>query len=314
MCLQVMNVVIAITDWIWGVPMLILLGGGGLFLTIRMLFFQFCYLSFILRRKWKEMRTSKSDGHKITGFQALTAALGNTLGPGNIVGTGVAIGMGGPGALFWMFIVGLFASAVKFCEVVLAMKYRARNENGEYNGGPQMYLAKCFKSPWLGVIYTYAVIFAMLPSLANQAASIADMGQTINLPPLVTGIILLILAGVVVIGGVHRLAKVTEKLVPCMAFFYIIGGLIAIGINYDMILPSIATMVTQAFTGSAAVGGFAGCTIVQAFRWGLARGTGSNDAGNGLAAIVHASTDDNPHPVEQGLWGIVEVLCSWILM
>lgn len=303
---SILNTANAISNWIWGIPMLILLGIGGTFLSARLGFFQFRHLGFILKRKWAQMREPKK-GEKVSGFQAMTAALGNTLGPGNIAGTPVAIALGGPGGLFWMFIVGLISSGTKFCEVTLAMKYRTKDLNGEYLGGPVQYLSKCFKKPWLGTFYCYALIIGMCFHLMYQSTSIADMGKTVSVPPIVTGVLLMVAAGAVVMGGIHRLAKVTEKMVPFMALFYIVGGLIVIAINYDRIIPSLTAMVTQAFTGSAAIGGFAGSTIASAFRWGLARGTASNDAGNGLASIVHSSTEEDVHPVEQGLWGVIEV-------
>ncbi len=310
------NAIINFSNWLWGIPMLVILVGGSLFLTIKLGFFQFKYFPFAMRETFGKIFAKAEGEGTISPFQAATAALASTIGASNIVGVPVAIAFGGPGAVFWMWVVALIASAAKFSEVVLGIKYREKNEEGDYVGGPMYFLSKGIKSGLgkaLGIIFSFFLMIEIIPSIATQAISAVQTAETINIPNWVTGSVLVILVGLVVFGGIKRIASFTEKLVPFMALLYVIGGLIIIIINIAELPKALGLIFKHAFTPIAATGGIAGAGIAQAIRWGTARGVYSNEAGMGTAPIAHSSAVTD-HPVRQAMWGIFEIVVDTLIV
>lgn len=305
-----------INGWVWGPYMLVLLVGTGIYYTFRTNFMSIAKLGYILKNTLFRVFTKEKQGEgEVTAFQAVATALAATVGTGNIAGVATAIAIGGPGAVFWMWISALFGMTTKFSEVVLAINYREKTPDGRYVGGPMYYITKGLKAKWL------AVIFAIFGSLAAfgignmvQSNSVADaLETTFGVNKLITGIILAILAAVVIIGGIKRIGQVTERFVPIMAVFYILGGLIIIFANITKVPAAFALIFGRAFTGSAAVGGFAGSTVMMAMTKGVARGVFSNEAGLGSAPIAHAAATTD-HPVRQGLWGVFEVFTDTLVI
>lgn len=313
-----MDVIVKISDWIWGPPMIMLLVLSGLYLTIILNFFQFKYAGYIFKQTigslFKKQEQKQNDKGSISPFQALTSALASTIGAGNIVGVPVAIMYGGPGAIFWMWIISFLAGSIKFAEVVLAVRYREVNEHGEYVGGPMYYITKGLNMKWLGVWFAAALMIEVSISIMVQGNSLAvSMDETFNIHPVITGIIVMIIVGIVLIGGIKRIAKFTEKFVPAMVFIYLTGAFIIVILNINMLGEVLRLIFTYAFQPMAAVGGFGGVVIAQAIRWGLARGVYSNEAGIGTAPIAHAAATTD-HPVRQGLWALTEVVIDTIIV
>ncbi len=310
------NAIINFSNWLWGIPMLVILVGGSLFLTIKLGFFQFKYFPYAMRETFGKMFKKPEGEGTISPFQAATAALASTIGASNIVGVPVAIAFGGPGAVFWMWIVALIASAAKFSEIVLGIRYREKNEEGEYVGGPMYFLKNGIKSGLgkaLSVIFSFFLMIEIIPSIATQAASAVQTAGTINIPNWVTGSLLVVLVGLVVFGGIKRIASFTEKLVPFMALLYIIGGIVIIIVNITELPRALGLIFKHAFTPIAATGGMAGAGIAQAIRWGTARGVYSNEAGMGTAPIAHSSAVTD-HPVRQAMWGIFEIVVDTLIV
>ncbi len=296
---------------VWGPPILILIVGTGIYFTIRTNFFSIVRLGYVLKNTLMKMfaKSDKGEG-EVSAFQAVSTALAATVGTGNIAGVATAIALGGPGAIFWMWFAALVGMTTKFAEVVLAVHYRESTPDGRFMGGPMYYITNGLNMKWLAQIFAF---FGMLAAfgIGNmvQANSIAEaLNLTFGLPKLGVGIFCAVFAAVVVVGGIKRIGQVTEIFVPFMAAFYIIGGVVIILLNAAHIPAAIALIVKSAFTGQAAVGGFAGSTVMLAMRYGVARGVFTNEAGLGSAPIAHAAaTTDSA--VRQGLWGVFEV---WI--
>ncbi|WP_326907312.1 alanine/glycine:cation symporter family protein [Sedimentibacter sp. MB31-C6] len=304
----------AVNNFVWGPPMLVLIVGTGIYFTLRTGFFSVRKLGYILKNTLMKMFAKDQTGEgEVTAFQAVATALAATVGTGNIAGVATAIASGGPGAVFWMWLAAIFGMTTKFAEVVLAIKYREKTEDGRFIGGPMYYIRNGLGWNWL------AVIFAVFGALAAfgignmvQSNSVAASLQTsFNLNPWITGIVLAVLTALVIVGGIKRIGAFTEKLVPFMAAIYILGGLIIIIVNASAIPTAFALIFKSAFTGQAAVGGFAGVTIANAVRFGVARGVFTNEAGLGSAPIAHAAATTD-HPVRQGLWGVFEVFADTI--
>ncbi len=305
-----------INGFVWGPVMLVLLVGTGIYLTIRTNFMSIAKLGYIMKNTFLRMFQKEQVGEgEITAFQAVATALAATVGTGNIAGVATAIAVGGPGAIFWMWLSAIFGMTTKFAEVVLSIQYREKTEDGRFIGGPMHYIANGLNWKWL------ATLFALFGALASfgignmtQANSIsASMEVTFGIPTLVTGIVVAVAAAVVMLGGIKRIAQVTEMLVPFMAALYIIGGIVILAINASAIPAAFGLIFKSAFSGTAAVGGFAGSTIVLASRMGIARGVFSNEAGLGSAPIAHAAATTD-HPVRQGLWGVFEVFMDTIVI
>ncbi len=293
---------------VWGPVMLVLLVGTGIFLTIRTGFLPWRNLGYALKSVTsKEARTTNRGTGDVSPFSALMTALAATIGTGNIVGVATALAAGGPGALIWMEISAAFGLTSKFSECMLAVKYREVNEKGEMSGGPMYVMKKAFKGSFGVVLGFLFALFAVVASFGigdmTQANSISDsLSSTFAVPTWITGAIITVLALVIVIGGIKSISKVSSIVVPVMAVFYLIGGIIVILGNITEVPAAIVTMFKMALSPSAAAGGFAGTittSILGAARFGVARGVFSNEAGMGSAAITAASaTTDNP--VRQG--------------
>jgi amino acid carrier protein len=301
-------------NWFWGIPILILIGGGGLFLTIYLGFPQIRHFGYAMSQTFGKMFAKKEEG-KVRPISAAFAALACAVGASNIVGVPVAIALGGPGAVFWIWILAIFGMCTKYCEVAMGIKYRRKNDVGEWVGGPAYYLRGLGKKIGVvfGVGYAFFFMIELVPSLASQGVSAAEQFNVFGANQTVTGIIIAVLVGVILAGGFKRVSSVTDILVPVMACLYVLGALVIIFAHVGE-LPAIFGMIFQdAFTGRAAVGGFAGATVMAAIRWGAARGVYSNEAGTGMAPLAHSSSSAN-HPVKQGLWGISEVFVDTIIV
>lgn len=306
-----------INEFVWGPPMLILLVGTGVYLTLRTNFFSITKLGYILKNTLLKMFAKEDKGEgEVTAFQAVATALAATVGTGNIAGVATAIAIGGPGAIFWMWLAAIFGMTTKFAEVVLAIQYREKTPDGRFVGGPMYYITNGLKGmKWLAYVFAFFGALAAF-GIGNmvQSNSIAEaLEATFSIPKLWTGIALAVFAALVVIGGIKRIGSVTERLVPLMAAFYILGGLVIIIINVAHIPEALGLIFSSAFTGTAAVGGFAGSTLAIAMRRGVGRGVFTNEAGLGSAPIAHAAATTD-HPVRQGLWGVFEVFVDTIVI
>lgn len=291
----------AINGIVWGPLMLVLILGTGLYLMYGLSFIPLRRIGYGFKLLWQG-RQEKGEGD-IAPFNALMTSLSATIGTGNIAGVATAIFLGGPGALFWMWCTALVGMATKYAEAVLAVKYREVDKNGLHIGGPMFYIKNGLKPHW-GWLGTCFAVFGALAGfgIGNtiQANSVADvMHNTFAVPHLVTGIIIAILAALVLVGGIKRIASVAGKLVPLMAVSYVISGLVILIINYEGVPQAIVLIFSHAFTPVAATGGFAGAAVWAAIRFGVARGIFSNEAGLGSAPIAHAAASTNS-PVQQG--------------
>lgn len=298
-----------IDDFVWGPVMLILLVGTGIFLTVRLQFYPWRNLGYALKSVLsKEARTKKRGEGDISPFSALMTALAATIGTGNIVGVATAMVLGGPGALVWMWISACFGLSSKFSECMLAIKYREVNEHGEMSGGPMYTMKHAFKNKTFGKVMGF--LFALFTVLASfgignltQANSISSaLDETFGIPMWVVGIIITVLALLIIVGGIKSISKVSQVVVPSMAIFYVIGGIIVILGNITNLPKGLAEIFSMAFSFKSVAGGVGGTIMVsmmQSLRWGVARGVFSNEAGLGSAAITAAAaTTDNP--VRQG--------------
>lgn len=298
---------------LWGPPMLLLLGGTGLYLTLGLRGIQFrkTFHAFVL------LFTSGGKGKKgdITPFQALTTALSATVGTGNIAGVATAIAAGGPGALFWMWLMGIIGMATKFSEIYLSLKFRRIGPDGKMMGGPMYYIEHGLGSKKLAIVFAVCCLAGSLgPGNMVQSHSIAiAVGQIFPVPPLVTGFISASLVALVILGGIERIGKVTEKLVPFMAALYLFGGLAILLIYIDQVPSAIWLIFKSALTPVAAVGGFAGATIKSAMQFGVARGTFSNESGLGSAPIAHAAAKTD-NPAGQALIGMIGVCIDTLII
>jgi alanine or glycine:cation symporter, AGCS family len=288
----------SISDLLWGYPLIILLFGTHIFLTIRLRFIQ-RFIGKAIKISLKRNKEGKGD---ISQFGALTTALAATIGTGNIVGVSTAIAAGGPGAVLWMWLTGVFGIATKYSEALLAVKYRVTMPDGSMAGGPMYVLEKGLKMKWLAVFFAaFTSVTAFGIGNMVQANSISTMVQeTFQVPTWVTGLILAALTAIVVIGGIKSIAKVCERLVPFMAITYILGCLIALVIGIETVPQAIMLIFDGAFTGHAVVGGFVGAGMKEAIRFGIARGLFSNESGLGSAPIVAAAAQTK-NPIRQAL-------------
>ena len=293
--------------------MMVLLVGGGLWLTIRIDFFPVRYLSFIVRETFGKVFTKPTGEGTISPFQAACSALASTIGGSNIIGVPVAIAFGGPGAVFWMWVTALIGCATKFSEVTLGIKYREKNREGTDVGGPMYYLNKGLGLPFLGAVYAFFLMIELVPSISTQTVNVVQTAGSVGIPNIVTGMIVTLVVGLVVVGGIKRIAEVTGRLVPFMALLYFFAALAIIAINVGK-LPGVVVLVFEhAFSPSAAMGGFAGSSLAATLRWGVARGAYSNEAGMGTASIAHAAAVTD-HPARQAMWGIFEVIVDTMIV
>lgn len=301
---------------VWGPVLLTLLVGTGIYLTIRLGFLQFKALPYALKLAFKPNKKKvKNEKGDISHYQALTTALAATIGTGNIAGVATAVVLGGPGAVFWMWITAVFGMATKYAEAVLAVKYRISDSKGEMAGGPMYYLSRGIKYKKIGK--TLGVLFAIFGAVAAfgignmvQSNSVSDvMETTFNVPTWVTGVLLTFFAGLVLLGGIKSIGRVTAFFVPIMALFYVIGALIIIILNAEMVLPAFGTILTDAFTGNALAGGLLGTAV----RYGVARGVFSNEAGLGSAPIAAAAARTD-YAGRQALVSMTQVFIDTIIV
>ncbi len=300
------SIIAAINGVVWGPLMLVLILGVGLFLSIGLKLLPILKLGTGFKLMWSGRTTESGDEKEgeIPPFQALMTAMSATVGTGNIAGVATAIFLGGPGALFWMWITALIGMATKYSEAVLAVRYRETDENGQHVGGPMYYIKNGLgkKWTWLGVLFA---IFGACAGfgIGNtvQSNSVADVLQTnFSIPTWVSGLIMAALVGAVLIGGIKRIGHVAGALVPFMAISYLVAGLVVLAINSAMLPQALDLIFTHAFSPIAAQGGFAGAAVWAALRFGVARGVFSNEAGLGSAPIAHAAAQTHS-PVRQGL-------------
>ena len=312
---QILKILTEIRDQIWGIPLIVLLVGTGIFLTYRLkglqirgLFYSL-YLAFIKR---KEDDQEKGD---ISHFQALMTALAATVGTGNIVGVAIAISTGGPGALFWMWITGIFGMATKYSEAVLAIKFREKDEFGTMSGGPMYYISKGLGWKWLGVMFAvFASIAAFGIGNMVQSNSIAEAANGwIGIPNWVTGIILATFTAMVVLGGIKSIARTTQIIVPLMIIVYITGASIILIMKITAIPKIFVLIFESAFTPTAAFGGFLGATVMHTIRMGVSKGVFSNESGLGSAPIAAAAAK-TPNPVKQALVSMTQTFIDTLVV
>ncbi|MBQ7283239.1 MAG: sodium:alanine symporter family protein [Oscillospiraceae bacterium] len=309
----------AINSFVWGPIMLALLIGTGIYLTVRTGFVQVKWFGYIMKNTVGSLfhKDESDHGNNLSPFQAVTTALAGTVGTGNIAGVTGAIFVGGPGAVFWMWVSAFFGMCTKYAEIALAMHYRVTDEKGVHKGGPMYYIENGLGKNWKWL----ASIFAILGGLASfgigniaQSSEIAGaMKGLFGFNPLFTGVLLSIIVAFVVIGGVKRIGQVTSLMVPFMAIFYIIAGIIVIVIRIDQVPAALASIISSAFSFEAVGGGVFGYAIMVAMKQGFARGVFSNEAGLGSAPIAHAASSTE-EPAQQAIWGVFEVFFDTIVI
>ncbi len=303
----------------WGPVMLVLLVGTGIFLTAGTGFLQVRKFGFIMKNTLGSLFKKKGgdSGNNLTPFQAVTTALAGTVGTGNIAGVTGAIFVGGPGAVFWMWVSAFFGMCTKYAEILLAMKYRVTDEKGVHKGGPMYYIENGLGKNWKWL----AVIFALLGGIASfgigNIAQSSEISSALNglfgMSPLVAGILLTVVVGVVVLGGVKRIGQVTSYLVPFMSIFYILAGLAVLILRIGEIPAALGAIFTEAFSFKAVEGAIFGVAIMKAMQNGFARGVFSNEAGLGSAPMAHAASSTE-EPCEQAIWGVFEVFIDTIII
>ena len=320
----------------WGPWMLILLVGTGIYLTVRVRFLQLRKFGYAMKNTvGKIFKREKAGDGEVTPFQAMSTALAATVGTGNIAGVTGAIIIGGPGAVFWMWMSAFFGMVTKYAEVVLAVHYRERNEKGDWVGGPMYYIKNGLGEnwKWLGAVFS---VFACLAAFGignmtqvntiatslhsaissfgvNTSASVHFLGQDLLVFNIVVGVLIAIVVALVLLGGVKRIGAVTEMMVPFMAVVYILTSIVVVACNLDAVGPIFASIFRGAFTPDAAVGGAFGITMMTAIQKGVGRGVFSNEAGLGSAPMAHAATSET-NPVKQGMYGIFEVFVDTIVI
>lgn len=312
---HILQILTDIRDFIWGPPLIILLVGTGIFLTIRLRGLQVRSLIESMNLALFKRKEDDAESGDISHFQALMTALAATVGTGNIAGVATAIAAGGPGALFWMWVTGLFGMATKYAEAVLAIKYREKDELGTMSGGPMYYISKGLGWKWLGVLFAvFAAIAAFGIGNMVQSNSVAEAVRTsFGIPNWVTGILMAAFTAMVVLGGIKSIARVTQVLVPFMIILYVLGAT-AILVMKIRVLPSIFVLIFEsAFTPTAAAGGFLGAAVMQTMREGVARGIFSNESGLGSAPIAAAAAR-TPNPVKQAMVSMTQTFIDTLVV
>ncbi|EZQ10260.1 alanine/glycine:cation symporter family protein [Acinetobacter sp. Ver3] len=309
---EIQSIMETLSGLVWGPYMLVLIVGTGVFLTFRLLFWQFRMLPLAFKQVFGK-HPDKKDSGDISQFASLMTALSATIGTGNIAGVATACVLGGPGAVFWMWMTAFFGMATKYGEGVLAVKYRVKNEKGEMSGGPMYYIERGLGAKWKWL----AVLFALFGTLASfgigssvQSNTVAlAVENSLGISTLTTAIIITIFSALVILGGIKSISKASSIIVPVMALGYVIGGLIIIFNNLELVVPALKMIFTYAFTGEAAAGGAIGAAI----RYGVARGVFSNEAGMGSAPIAAAAAKTD-HPARQGLVSMTGTFIDTIIV
>jgi len=305
----------SINSFVWGPIMLALLVGTGILLTVRLAGVQLTQLPHALKLVFSHSPDEERSEGDISPFQALTTALAATIGTGNIAGVATAIYLGGPGAVFWMWVCAVFGMATKYAEAVLAVHYRQHLPDGTMQGGPMRYLAEGLGQKWLGMLFAVMGSIAAfgIGSMVQSNSVAVALESTFGVDPTLTGLALAALAAVVVIGGIHRIGRVTAKLVPLMAVLYVVAAGTILVMNMAQIPAAFSLILSHAFNPAAGSGGFAGATVAMAIRYGVARGVFSNEAGLGSAPIAHAAARTSS-PVRQGLVAMTGVFFDTIVI
>lgn len=305
---------------VWGPAMIGFILVTGFYFTLRTGFFQITHLRLWIRCTllaiFRERTVrDKSDASSISQFQALTTALAGTIGTGNIVGVATAIVSGGPGAVFWMWFSALFGMMTKFAENVLGNHYRYRSPSGNWSGGPMIYIERGLGCKWLAVMFAFFCLMASFGiGCMTQSNSIAGaLSSTFGVSPAAAGILVALFGGLVILGGLKRIASVAERLVPFMALSYIFGGLVLIFLNRSMVPSVLRTIFQEALRWPSIGGGAAGILASHAVRYGVARGVFSNEAGLGCSVMVNSASNVK-EPVRQGMWGIFEVFLDTLVV
>ncbi|MFC3899263.1 alanine/glycine:cation symporter family protein [Aliicoccus persicus] len=310
----------SISDFVWGIPLLVLLVGTGLILTVRLSFFSFRMLPHALRMLFKRSKDVPGEEGDISHFQAVMTSLAATVGTGNVAGVATAVVLGGPGAVFWMWMTALVGLATKYSEGILGVKYRQKNAKGEMSGGPMYFLEhglnlrykKINFGKWLGVMFAFFATVSAIFGIGNmvQANTASDVMQgTFNVPTFVTGIVFAVLVGLVIIGGIKSIGRVVAFFVPLMIVFYMIAGIGIIVFNLADVPAAFGLIFYDAFTGQAVAGGAIGSVI----RWGVARGLFSNEAGLGTGAIASAAAVTDL-PGRQAVIAMTQVFIDTIIV
>ncbi len=313
---QINNV---LRDFIWGRGMLVIFLAVGILFTLRTGFFQFTrwrmWLGLTLGQLFKDRKVRKTqDAHSMSQFQAFCTALAATLGTGNITGVASALIIGGPGAIFWMWVSAVVGMMTIYAENVLGILYRYKNKSGKWVGGAMVYMERGLGCKWLAVVFAVFCIFSSLGmgNMTQANAMASGLKETFSIPPFITGVISMAVVGMVLLGGVRRIAAVTERMIPLISIFYIAGGLLVLAVNFTEIPRAFGLIFTEAFKIQSVGGGIVGYGMRQAMKTGIARGVFSNEAGLGSSVMAHAASDIDSAPV-QGMWAIVEVFIDTIV-
>ena len=310
---------VKLTGWLWGIPLLIAITLTGIIFSVRSKFFQFRYFGSILTRPFKKDPEIPDSKQKLTPFQAVSIAIGGSVGVSNISGVGTAIATGGPGALFWLWIAALLGMIIKMAEVTLAVYYRSTDKEGNHFGGPTYYMEKGlgiergFKG-WkvLAVVFGRGIFITFFITLQNYTVAEA-VGSTFGINYMIPSIAMVILVYAIILGGLKKVGLIASYLVPFMCLFYLVCVLIVLLMHLGEVPGAFAQIFRAAFTGQAAMGGFLGATVTQAIRLGFARSVYSNEAGWGTSPMVHATAETN-HPVKQGMMGAFEVFVDTLIV
>ncbi|MFP6861214.1 alanine/glycine:cation symporter family protein [Pseudomonas sp.] len=302
---------------VWGPPMLVLILGTGLFLMLRLKFMPLSKIGAGFKLMWQGRKKGDAESGEISPFQALMTCLAATVGTGNIAGVATAIFLGGPGALFWMWCTALVGMATKYCEVVLAVHYREKDERGEHVGGPMYAIKNGLGKKWLWLGTAFAIFGGFagfgIGNMVQVNSMAAALQTTFNVPLWVTGVVTMVFVGMVILGGIKRIGKVAATLVPFMCVAYIIAAFVVLVVNAAEIPAAFEMIFTYAFSPAAATGGFAGAAVMAAIRFGVARGIFSNEAGLGTAGIAQAAgTTDSP--VRSGMIGMLGTFIDTIII
>lgn len=302
---------------VWGPPMLVLILGTGFFLMLRLKFMPLAKIGAGFRLMWQGRKKDDEESGEISPFQALMTCLAATVGTGNIAGVATAIFLGGPGALFWMWCTALVGMATKYCEVVLAVHYREKDERGEHVGGPMYAIKNGLGKKWLWLGTAFAIFGGLAGFGIGNMVQVNSMAHaletTFAIPLWLTGVVTMIIVGLVILGGIKRIGKVAAALVPFMCVAYIIASVVVLVVNASAIPGAFELIFTYAFTPIAATGGFAGAAVMAAIRFGVARGIFSNEAGLGTAGIAQAAGTTNS-PVRSGMIGMLGTFIDTIII
>ncbi len=313
------DLIYSANDWlngiVWGPYMIFLLVGVGVYLTIRMGFLQILKFPYMWKNTvGKSFAKSEGDG-QISSAKAGLTSIAAVVGTGNIAGIATAVATGGPGAIFWMWVAAFFGMATKFSEITLGIHYREKRSDGSYAGGAMYYISKGLHQKWLAVFFSIMVIVAyfVIGAVVDTNTMCLSIKEQFGIKPLYSGIILSLLTAVVILGGIKRIGDVCQFLTPIMAGIYVLAGISIIILNIDKVPAAFAEIIEGAFTPRGVAGGATGTGIMAMITIGMARGLFSNEAGMGSSPIIHASAQVK-HPVEQGIWGAVEVFIDTIII